>query len=616
MKAIADAANKAAKAASDGDTSIGEIVNAGAGAGAADASSVQGIAKGMKAIVDAAEATAGKAAGKEKKELLKAASDTGIGNANAGHLFSGAANQGADNAQAQKAAGAINAVSGEQILKEIVDAAEKSGDGDGAAAAADQANNPISAAIGADQGGGAFAAGGGGNMNQNSKVAAAIVLRGMAKNGKFAVADADHANQKDGVKSAVETITETANKAASGDDTSIGNVVNANAAAAGVADASSVQGIAKGMKAIVDAAEANAGKAAGSKEEKKELLKAASDGNATGTGNANAGHLFSGTNGQGASNEQAQKAAGAINAVSGEQILKEIVDAAEKSGDGAAGGQQADQANNPISAAIGAAQAGAAFTAAGNGNMNQNSKVAAAIVLRGMAKDGKFAVTNAHHDNHKDGVKSAVETITETANKAAKAASGGDTSIGNVVSAAAAGAADASSVQGIAKGMKAIVDAAEATAGKAAGKEKKKELLKAASDGNATGTGNADAGHLFSGAANQGANNEQAQKAAGAINAVSGEQILKEIVDAAEKSGDGAAGGQQADQANNPISAAIGAAQGDGAFADAGGGNMNQNSKVAAAIVLRGMAKDGKFAVDAAHANQKDGVKSAVEGDY
>ncbi|APT00381.1 hypothetical protein Bmayo_05005 (plasmid) [Borreliella mayonii] len=190
MKAIADAANKAAKAASDGDTSIGEIVNAGAGAGAADASSVQGIAKGMKAIVDAAEATAGKAAGsKEKKELLKAASDgnaTGTGNADAGHLFSGAADQGANNAQAQKATGAINAVSGEQILKEIVDAAEKSGAAGGQQA--DQANNPISAAIGAAQAGAAFTAGGGGNMNQNSKVAAAIVLRGMAKNGKFAVA--------------------------------------------------------------------------------------------------------------------------------------------------------------------------------------------------------------------------------------------------------------------------------------------------------------------------------------------------------------------------------------------------------------------------------------------
>ncbi|APS99262.1 hypothetical protein A7X70_05525 (plasmid) [Borreliella mayonii] len=207
MKAIADAAKEAAKAASGGDTSIGNVVNANAGAaGVADASSVQGIAKGMKAIVDAAEATAGKAAGKEKKkELLKAASDTGTAtgtdNANAGHLFSGAANQGANNAQAQKAAGAINAVSGEQILKEIVDAAGKNGDGDGAAAAA--ATNPISAAIGAAEGnGGAFADGGG--MNQNSKVAAAIVLRGMAKNGKFAVTNAAHANHKDGVKSAVE----------------------------------------------------------------------------------------------------------------------------------------------------------------------------------------------------------------------------------------------------------------------------------------------------------------------------------------------------------------------------------------------------------------------------
>ncbi|APS99264.1 hypothetical protein A7X70_05535 (plasmid) [Borreliella mayonii] len=206
MKAIADAAKEAAKAASGGDTSIGNVVNANAGAGAAagaaDASSVKGIAKGMKAIVDAAEATAGKAAGsKEKKELLKAASATGTDNADAGHLFSGAANQGANNAQAQKAAGAINAVSGEQILKEIVDAAEKSGDGAGQQA--DQANNPISAAIGAAQAGAAFTAGNG-NMNQNSKVAAAIVLRGMAKDGKFAVADAAHANQKDGVKSAVE----------------------------------------------------------------------------------------------------------------------------------------------------------------------------------------------------------------------------------------------------------------------------------------------------------------------------------------------------------------------------------------------------------------------------
>ncbi|MCD2381757.1 variable large family protein, partial [Borreliella burgdorferi] len=90
----------------------------------------------------------------------------------------------------------------------------------------------------------------------------------------------------------------------------------------------------------------------------------------------------------GASAEQAGKAAAAVNAVSGEQILKAIVDAAEGEQQGAA----ADQANNPISAAIGAAQAGGNFAA----GMNGNDKIAAAIVLRGMAKDGKFAVQNAN----------------------------------------------------------------------------------------------------------------------------------------------------------------------------------------------------------------------------
>ncbi|EEH00262.1 outer surface protein VlsE (plasmid) [Borreliella finlandensis] len=203
LKAIAEAAKKAAGAAGSDETSIGNVVNAGgagAGGGAADTNSVKGIANGMKAIVDAAEKAAG--AGKEeKKELLKAAGDgaaTGTDNAGAGHLFSGAngAGQGASDAQAQKAAGAINAVSGEQILKEIVDAAKNGGAGAGAAAA--EATNPISAAIGAAAQGGAF----GNGMDQNSKVAAAIVLRGMAKDGKFAV---NNDNQKDGVKSAVES---------------------------------------------------------------------------------------------------------------------------------------------------------------------------------------------------------------------------------------------------------------------------------------------------------------------------------------------------------------------------------------------------------------------------
>ncbi|WP_418457443.1 variable large family protein [Borreliella andersonii] len=202
---------------------------------------------------------------------------------------------------------------------------------------------------------------------------------------------------------AIVDAAEAAAKAAAGDETSIGNVVNANAAA-GTADENSVRGIAKGMKAIVDAAKKAAEAATGGE---KKLLNAAAGGDATGTGNEAAGHLFSGTNNdnEGADAAQAQKAAGAINAVSGEQILKEIVDAAAKNG-AAANGAAANQAENPISAAIGAAQAGADFAA---GGMNQNSKVAAAIVLRGMAKDGKFAVNNDAHGNHAAGVKSAVE---------------------------------------------------------------------------------------------------------------------------------------------------------------------------------------------------------------
>ncbi|MCD2373466.1 variable large family protein, partial [Borreliella burgdorferi] len=114
------------------------------------------------------------------------------------------------------------------------------------------------------------------------------------------------------------------------------------------------------------------------------------------------------------------------------------------------------------------------------------------------------------------------------------------------------------------------------------------------------------AGHLFAGngAGNASADAAQAGKAAAAVNAVSGEQILKAIVDAAENEQQvGAAAGA----ANNPISAAIGAA---GEGADFAGG-MNRNDKIAAAIVLRGMAKDGKFAVQDGNGAQ-DSVKSAV----
>ncbi|WP_210371907.1 variable large family protein, partial [Borreliella garinii] len=68
-----------------------------------------------------------------------------------------------------------------------------------------------------------------------------------------------------------------------------------------------------------------------------------------------------------------------VSAVSGDQILKAIVDAA-----GATAGKKADEAANAVEAAIGddnANQAGAAFGAGGMNN--KNDQIAAAIVLRG-----------------------------------------------------------------------------------------------------------------------------------------------------------------------------------------------------------------------------------------
>ncbi|WP_210382766.1 variable large family protein, partial [Borreliella garinii] len=68
-----------------------------------------------------------------------------------------------------------------------------------------------------------------------------------------------------------------------------------------------------------------------------------------------------------------------VSAVSGDQILKAIVDAA-----GATAGKKADEATNAVEAAIGAddANAGAAFGAGGMNN--KNDQIAAAIVLRGL----------------------------------------------------------------------------------------------------------------------------------------------------------------------------------------------------------------------------------------
>ncbi|MDO7273139.1 variable large family protein, partial [Borreliella burgdorferi] len=171
LKAIAEAAKAAAAVdVGGGEDKIGNVVTNGGGA--ADEGSVKGIAKGMKKIVGAADG---------EKELKGGDGGGGDANANvgAGHLFAGNG-AGANAAQAGKAAAAVNAVSGEQILKAIVDAAG----GEQQGQAANAATNPISAAIGAaGEGAAAFGAG----MNGNDKIAAAIVLRGMAKNGKFAV---------------------------------------------------------------------------------------------------------------------------------------------------------------------------------------------------------------------------------------------------------------------------------------------------------------------------------------------------------------------------------------------------------------------------------------------
>ncbi len=221
--------------AAGGEVKIGEVGTAANKGAAADQESVNGIADGMKEIVDAGGKDALKAAG---------AAAAGGNNKEAGKLFGGA--NGADGASDNdigKAAAAVNAVSGEQILKAIVDAAG----GNKVGAAAGAADNPIAAAIGTDdaQGGGAdFGAGGkdalkaaavggdkvgkaagaatnpiaaaigtdaqggganfaaGGMQNSSDKIAAAIVLRGMAKDGKFSLADQNN-DQKAKVKSVV-----------------------------------------------------------------------------------------------------------------------------------------------------------------------------------------------------------------------------------------------------------------------------------------------------------------------------------------------------------------------------------------------------------------------------
>nr|CAF34025.1 outer surface protein VlsE [Borreliella burgdorferi] len=181
---------KTAEGASSGTDAIGEVeANAGA-AKAADKTSVTGIAKGIKEIVEAA-------GGSEK---LKVAAAKGENNKGAGKLF-GKAGAAGDSEAASKAAGAVSAVSGEQILSAIVKAA---GEADQDGKKPGEATNPIAAAIGdKDEDGADFGKEG---MKKDDQIAAAIALRGMAKDGKFAVKDNDEKEKAEGaIKGAAES---------------------------------------------------------------------------------------------------------------------------------------------------------------------------------------------------------------------------------------------------------------------------------------------------------------------------------------------------------------------------------------------------------------------------
>ncbi len=305
----------------------------------------------------------------------------------------------------------------------------------------------------------------------------------------------------------------------------------ANDAAAKVADKESVTGIAKGIKEIVEAAGGS------------EKLKVAA---ATRENNKKAGKLF-GKAGDAANgdSEAASKAAGAVSAVSGEQILSAIVTAAA-AGAAEQEGKKPEEAKNPIAAAIGKGNAddGAEFNKEG---MKKDDQIAAAIALRGMAKDGKFAVKSGGEKGKAEGAIKEVSELLDklvTTVKTAEGASNGTDAIGKVVdNNNAAKAADKASVTGIAKGIKEIVEAAGGSS----------EKLKAVAA--AKGESNEKAGKLFGKAGAAAGDSEAASKAAGAVSAVSGEQILSAIVKAA-----GAADqeGKKPEDAKNPIAAAIG----------------------------------------------------------
>ncbi|WP_373592374.1 variable large family protein, partial [Borreliella garinii] len=88
---------------------------------------------------------------------------------------------------------------------------------------------------------------------KNDQIAAALVLRGVAKSGKFAGAANETEKVKAVVESAVVKVDDNGGKAADGGGDKIGNVADGGGAGA-KADATSVNGIAGAIKGIVEAA--------------------------------------------------------------------------------------------------------------------------------------------------------------------------------------------------------------------------------------------------------------------------------------------------------------------------------------------------------------------------
>ncbi|MCD2387633.1 variable large family protein, partial [Borreliella burgdorferi] len=547
-----------------GSEKIGNVAAAAAAHGAkANADNVKEIADGIKGIVEAAG-----------KDALKGVNGADGDNENAGKIF--ATGGGGANAEAEAVAvvaKAVGAVDGKQILKAIVEAAGKDG------AAANDATNPIEAAIGGanDDGANGF----GQAMKKSDQIAAAIVLRGLAKDGKFAAANNEGATA--GGKAGSEKI---------------GNVADAGGAGK-KADAANVKEIAGGIKGIVEAAGEDALKGV----------------NEAGGDNENAGKIFATGAGANANAEAVAAVAKAVGAVDGKQILKAIVEAAGKGGNG----EKADAANNPIDAAIGGDNDnGAGATAGGKAGSEKIGNVAAAGaagagkqaaadnvkeiasgikgIVAAAGEDALKGVNEAGDNNENAGKifatggnganaeavaavakavgavdgKQILKAIVEAAGKgdngkkaneannpidaaigdandagagATAGGKAGSEKIGNVADAGAAGKqADAANVKEIAGGIKGIVDAAG------------EDALKGVNGAN---DDNKNAGKIFATGGNgANANAEAVAVVAKAVGAVDGKQILKAIVEAAGKGGDG----EKADAANNPIEAAIGGA--------------------------------------------------------